>query len=108
MNFWLKTLFEFLSGCLMVWVAVHFFGAATVALVLAVLAVALVALCLNIANSNSDELKYLRKQVSAIEEERERLHNRLDDQIDSLDQRLHGAIARLDAMTPSSYSTSDF
>ena len=71
----------------MIWAAVHFFGAATVALVLAVLAVALVSLCLNITNSNTDELKYLRKQVSTIEEALERSHSRLYDHIESLDRR---------------------
>ena len=107
----MKSLFHifmnFLFGCLIVWAAASYFGVAIVAIVLAWLAIVLSSMSLNFGNGNSEELKHLRERISTIEKILDRSHDRLGEQIESLDKRMHAAIVRLDALTPSTWVDSD-
>ena len=107
MEFLLRPIVNFVSGCLSVWAAVYFFGATSVSLVMAVLAIGLASMSLHSAHRHAEELQRLREQVSTNERNLNRSHDELSDLIESLDRRLHKAIARTDAMTLPRFVDSD-
>ena len=94
---------KFSFGCLILWGAVTWLGIGLVALGTATMAALLAAMGLDSANRHATELQRLREKLTALEENLNRAHERVSDDIDRMREQNRRLSERLERMEPTPF-----
>lgn len=90
---------EFAFGCIVLWAAIHWFGAGAVALALAVPAVFAGGMTLRSVNEHGADLQRLRERLSALERGSDRWSDQQLDRVEALERQLDRLTLRVDGLT---------
>ena len=93
-------LLKFAFGCLILWGAVTWLGAGLVALGIATLAAWMAAMGLDSSNRHATELQRLRERLTTLEENLNRAHARVSDDIDRMSEQNRRLSERVETMKP--------